>query len=159
LLASEKVFVNTQHSRASVRMPLPELTRESVPEVALDSRCTDTFAPAQPAAVDAIQMLLKDHCAEGFAGPLARQNPRKALPELASAIAAQPLPSFQLQHCVTQPDVFMPHPAKVLALASHMPAAAMHAGDRPFPARSNPDLPTYSLNPGNLVSGQSQQYL
>jgi hypothetical protein len=57
-----------------------------VPEVALDGGRADSFAPSQAAAVDAIQMLAEDHRLECFTGPLAWQDTRKTLAEIAPAV-------------------------------------------------------------------------
>ena len=100
LPAGEEVFVNAQNTRTTGRVPLPELAAESVAEMALHRGCSDAFSAAQPAAVDAVQMLLEDHLAEGFAGSLARQDPRQRLAETAPALPALPLAGFQPQPAV-----------------------------------------------------------
>lgn len=62
----------------------------------------DAFSPSQEAAVDAIQVLLKNGLAKGFAGPLPGQNAGQALAALAAAFQAVPFVSFHHQQRMAQ---------------------------------------------------------
>jgi len=60
-------------------------------KVALHGSGANAFSPPQAAAVDAIEVLLKDGLAKGFAGALPRQNAGQTLATLAAAFQTPPL--------------------------------------------------------------------
>lgn len=103
------MLVDAQHLWAARRMPFAKLALESTLKVALHGGRADTFAPAQPAAIDPVQVLAKDHSLKGLAGPLARQDPWKPLAEVAPARPALKLAGLQVQNTMPQAPVFMPH--------------------------------------------------
>ena len=130
-----------------------------MPEITLDGGRADPFAPPQAAAIDAVQMLAENHQLERFARSLARQNPWEALPEVPSAVHAMPLACLQLQHGMTNPEVFMPDHPTVPALAAQLAPAAVRTRYRPTIAGRYPQLSFYPSHPGNLVAGQTYQNL
>jgi hypothetical protein len=152
-LAGEEVFVDAQHGRTVARMPFGELALEAVAEVALHCGRTDTFAAAQAAAVDAIQMPSKNRHAEGLAGPLTRQHARQPLAELATAVQALPFAGLHYQLTVAQSPILMTHAALVASLAPLPRAAAMGAASPPGMPGRYAHLPTPLLNLSNLVTG------
>jgi len=58
--AGEEMLVNAENQPTARRMPLGELSSESVLEIALHSSRSDALSPAQPAAGNAIQMQFID---------------------------------------------------------------------------------------------------
>ena len=86
--AGKEMLVNAEHDRTSWRVPLGKLAFESVLEVALDRRRSDPLSPAQPAAVDTVQVLFIDGLLEGFTGPLAWQDARQSVAVLSPAALA-----------------------------------------------------------------------
>lgn len=89
--ACEEMLIHTEHQRAARRMPLSELPLQPVLKVALDRSRSDPFSPAQPAAVDSIQVQFIDGLPKSFTGFLTGQDSRKAIPVVAPASFAQPL--------------------------------------------------------------------
>ncbi len=57
----------------------------------LHGRGADVLALANPATVDAVQVLSEDGFSEGLGGMLAGQDARQPLPELPAALQALPL--------------------------------------------------------------------
>jgi hypothetical protein len=66
-------------------MPFGKLPPQSMLKMALHSRGADAFAAAQPAAIDSIQVLLKDRFSKGLARSLAGQDTRQSLARLLAA--------------------------------------------------------------------------
>ena len=85
--AGEKVLVDAEHGRAARRMPFRKLALQAMLKMALDGRGANAFAAAQPAAIDAVQVLLKDRLAEG----LARSSGRAEYLAAAGATACRSL--------------------------------------------------------------------
>jgi hypothetical protein len=67
-------------------------------KVPLHGGRANPFSPPQAAAVDAIQVLLKNGLTKGFAGPLPGQNPGQALATLAAAFQTPPFMGFHYQN-------------------------------------------------------------
>ena len=67
-------------------------------KVPLHGGGANPFSPPQAAAVDAIQVLLKDGHAKRFAGPLAGQNAGQALATLTVALQTPPFVGFHYQN-------------------------------------------------------------
>ena len=84
----EEMLIDAEDQRTSRRVPLGELALKSVLEVTLDGGRPDPFSPAQPAAVDAVQVQLVYGLLKSFAGPLTRQDSRKAVAVLPPASLA-----------------------------------------------------------------------
>ena len=61
LFAGEEVLVDAQHLRANGRMILAGATLQAAQEIALYGGRSDALPPSQPAPVNAVQVLLKDH--------------------------------------------------------------------------------------------------
>jgi hypothetical protein len=89
------VLVDAQQLGAFAAMPFPELAPQAMLKVALYGGDTDPLAPSQAAAVDPVQVNLKNHFLKGLTGSLARQNTGKALVEVFSAFLALPLGRLQ----------------------------------------------------------------
>jgi hypothetical protein len=64
-------------------------------EIALDGGGANALPPAQATAVDAVQVLLKDHSLETLAGSLEGLNPWNALAKPAAAIQTTALAHLQ----------------------------------------------------------------
>ena len=116
-------------------------------------------APSQPAAVDAVQMLLVDGLLEGLAGPLAGQDPQQPLAGLSVAVEALQFLRLHLQDATAQAPVFVPHRPVVQPLAVHASRPAVRAEFRPGIPGRNSDDSLLLLNLGNLEVGQAQQDL
>jgi hypothetical protein len=99
----------------------------------------DRFPPAEPAAVDSVQVLTEDHFLEGFAGTLAGLNPWKSFPEVPSAAPALNLRGLQLQHAVPQAPVLMPHAPYIAAFVAQPIAAAVRTRPQPRVSGRNAD--------------------
>jgi len=149
------MLVDAQHLWAARRMPFAKLALESTLKVALHGGRADTFAPAQPAAIDSVQVLSEDHSLKGFAGPLAGLNPWKPLAEVAPAAPALKLAGLQLQNAVPQTPVLMPHAPYISALVAQLAAPAVRTQSQPSMPRQDPDPTTADLKLGNLIIGQS----
>jgi hypothetical protein len=78
----EEVLVDPQHLWAASIMPLPPLALESALKVALDGGRDHPFSSPQRAAIDAVQVLSKDHLWKRFSGSLAGMNPWKPFAEV-----------------------------------------------------------------------------
>src|SRR5574340_666217 len=89
--AGEEVLVDAQHLRATTRMPLPKLALESALKVTLYGGRREPFPPAQPAAIDSVQVLAENHFLKGFRGSLAGLYTGKPFAEVAPAGLALPL--------------------------------------------------------------------
>ena len=96
-------------------MPLFKLAFESLAKVAFHGGGADLFPAAQPAAVDAVQMLLVDRLLVGFAGSLARQDAGKPLAEVAATVAAEPLGDLQFQNARALSPVLVTNPPQMLS--------------------------------------------
>jgi hypothetical protein len=131
LAPGEKVLVDAEDARATRRAQFGELALEGAPEVTLDGGGAERLAPAQPAAVDAVEVVAKDHLLEGFAGALPEENTREALAEVASASPATELGALQFQDAAAHPHVLVPHPAHIPAFVSQGGALTVRASDRP----------------------------
>jgi len=99
-------------------MPFAKLAPESALKIALHGGRADPLPAAQPAAVDPVQVLGKDHPLKSFARPLARQDPWKPLAEISTATLALELAGFQLHNTMPQPPVLMPHSPGVSAFVA-----------------------------------------
>ena len=126
-------------------MPLAKLALESALKVALHGGRGDAFSPAQPATIDSIQVLAKDHSLKSFTGSLARQDPWKPLAEISTATLALELAGFQLQNTMPQPPVLMPHSPWVSAFVAQPLAAAVRARFQPGMPGRNPHPTTADL--------------
>src|SRR5580700_2536153 len=136
-------------------MPLAKLALQPALKIALYGGRPKAFPPPQTTAIDPVQVLTKDHFLEGFAGPLARQDPWKPLPEVAPAALALKLARLQPQHTMPQSPVLMPHSPLVAALVAQPIAPAVRAQSQPGMPRRNLDPTTADLQIGNLIIGQS----
>src|ERR1700742_431320 len=116
LAASKEVFVDAQDAGAARGSQLGELAPQGAPEVALDGRGPETFSPSQPAAVDAVKVVAKNHLLEGFARALPAKNARKTLTKVASAAQATEFAAFQFQDGTPRSHVLMPHATAIAAL-------------------------------------------
>jgi hypothetical protein len=106
---------------------LLELALQPVPEVALHGGCTDPFPLAQPATVDAIQVLLIDGLPECLTGPLAGLDARQMLAKVPPAVQTLRFTHPQLQHAMPQPPVLVPHLPVAPPLVPQPAAAALQA--------------------------------
>jgi hypothetical protein len=121
------VLIDTQHLRTAGGVPLAKLALESALKVALHGGRPDSFSPAQPATIDSIQVMAKDHSLKGVTGSLARQDPWKPLAEISTATLALEFAGFQLQNTMPQPPVLMPHSPWVAAFVAQPLAPAVRA--------------------------------
>ena len=131
-------------------MPLPELTLQAALEVAFHSSSPDVFPPAQAAAVDAIQVLLKHRFLEGFAGSLATQNTREELARLALAVQTLGFGNLDLQQTMPQAPILMPDRTPDPAFIAQVAAAAMSTGSWPAIPGRDLDHSVESVDGGNL---------
>ena len=90
---------------------------QPVPEVALDGDRAKALPAAQPAAVDAVQVLLIDGLLKRLAGTLAAQDSRQPLAGLVPVAQAQPLVGGDLDETVPQAPVLVANPAAEQPLA------------------------------------------
>ena len=124
-------------------------------EVALHGGSRDALPPAQTAAVDAVQVLLKHHLLEALAGSLKRVNPWNTLPEPASAVQTTALPERQAQHALAKAPIIVPDRPPAPALVSQPRTMAVGARYRPgMPGRYR-NRAAGPLYRGNLVLGQT----
>jgi hypothetical protein len=102
-------------------------TLQPAKEVALHGRCTDALTAAQAAAIDAIEVLLKDHLLKILAGSLEGLNARNALPERTAA-AQTPAPAhLQLQGDAAKAPLIMPNRPVAPTLTSQTRSPAVRA--------------------------------
>ncbi|MCX7605267.1 MAG: hypothetical protein N2036_14415 [Bryobacteraceae bacterium] len=153
------MLVDAQHGRAARRVPLAELPPQAGLEIALDSGRADALAAAQKAAVDAVQVQPEDLALEGLAGPLPGLDAGEALAEAPAAVPALELAGLQLDDDMPQPPILMAHSAVAPALAAQPHAATVGAGCGSGMPDPHPHLPRGTLDPGNLVTGQTQNKL
>src|SRR5690349_12310530 len=97
-------------------MPLPKLPLEAALKVPLYGGRRDPFAPAQPAAMDAVQVLAVNHFLKGFRGSLAGLDAGAPFAEVAPAGLALPFAGFQLQNTMPQAPVLVPDAPLVSSL-------------------------------------------
>jgi hypothetical protein len=114
----EKVLIDAENGRAIRRMPFFELALQSLTKVAFHGRGADPFPPVQPAAVDAVEVLLIDGLRIGLAGPLARKDAGKLLAKVPATIAASPLGNLQFQDAGALSPVLVADPSQVLSFVS-----------------------------------------
>lgn len=124
-------------------------------EVALDGGRADALPPRQPAAVDAVQMLLEDGPAEGFAGPLPGQDAGQGLAEVPPAGQTLRLGRLHLQLAMALAPVLVPHPAAHPTFAAQCRPAAMRTPPRTHITNPNPHSARRSLDRDNLIAGQA----
>jgi hypothetical protein len=70
-----------------------------------------------------------------------------------------PLACFQIQHSMTNPQIFMPDHPTVPALAAQLAPATVRTRYRPPIVGRYPQLSFDPSNPGNLLAGQTYQNL
>src|SRR5579862_1725584 len=154
-LAREEVLVDSQNGWTHRTGPFCGKAAQIVAEPAFHSGAGEALALPQPAAADAIVVLLTNAAPEWFAGSQPRQNAGEALPETAFAAQTSPLPAFQLQPAVPHSPAFMarsPQPPilqpKLLPFTMWAPAAACVPHPQPHFSR-------YLFDACNLVVRQA----
>jgi len=140
-------------------MVLPGSPLQVAQEVALHGGGANPSAPAKAATVDAVQVLLEDHCLEALAGSLEGLNPWNALAKPAAAIQTAALAQFETQHALAKTPVIMPNRPPAPALVPQTGTMAVGARYRPaIPGRYRDQAPA-PFDRGNLVLGQPQNDL
>jgi hypothetical protein len=136
-------------------MILAGSTVEAAQEIALHGSRSDSLPLSQPAPVNAIQVLLKDHLLETLTGPLTRLNARQLLSKTAAAIQAAALAHAQVQDAAPEAPVVVPDHPPAPAFISQTRTVAVGARNRPgIPGRYRKRA-TASLDVANLELGQT----
>src|ERR1700744_6004481 len=104
----ETVLVYAQNLRTLACNPLSGKKLQIPDKPALDGSARQSLPLTQPAAADAVKMLLAHSPPERLGGPHARLNTRKALPESAAAFAAMPFARLQLDPAVPCSPTLVP---------------------------------------------------
>ena len=153
LAASEEMFVDPQNAWAAWRTQGGELSLQHTPEVALHGGRSQRFSPAQPAAVNAVEMIAAHHFLKGFTRPLPPEYTRKPLPKIVSTVAAVKLTSLQFQDAAPCPYVLMPDSPAVRTLVAQGSALALGASHRLRMMGRYSQLSTRPFRSSNLVAG------
>ncbi|GIU80762.1 MAG: hypothetical protein KatS3mg005_4000 [Bryobacteraceae bacterium] len=153
--AREEALVQAEVFRTADRLPLGRLAAESVLEVALDGGRADSLPPRQPAAVDAVQMLLEDGPVEGFAGPLPGQEAGQRLAEVPPAGQTLSLGPLRLQLAMAPAPVLVPHRSPHPSPAPQQGPAAMRTRPRAHIPGANPHSARRPFDRDDLIAGQA----
>jgi hypothetical protein len=134
-------------------MILAGATLQTTQKVPLDRGRSDALPPAQTTAIDAIEVLLKDHFLEALTGSLAGLHTRQLLAKPTAAIQTATLAHCKVQNGSPESPLLVPHFSPTPALMAETRATAPRARyGASIPGRYR-DRASGPLDAANLVLG------
>jgi ABC-type nitrate/sulfonate/bicarbonate transport system permease component len=110
------MLVDAQYLGTNWRLILTRAPLQAAEEIALHGSGPNLLAAPQTTAVDAVQVLLKDHFLKAFTSSLERLNAGNLLAKAAATIQAATFADLELEQTVPKAPVVMPDRSPTPAL-------------------------------------------